>query len=54
LFGGRVKTLASAYKHGTNKDFDYAGYNLTKFAPKEEAPQQPAGQGGWAIRLKGQ
>jgi hypothetical protein len=43
LFGGRVKTLASAYKHGTNKDFDYAGYNLTKFAPKEEAPQQPAG-----------
>jgi hypothetical protein len=44
LFGGRVKTLASAYKHGTNKDFDYAGYNLTKFAPKEEASQQPAGQ----------
>ncbi len=43
LFGGRVKTLASAYKHGTNKDFDYAGYNLTKFAPKEEASQQPAG-----------
>jgi hypothetical protein len=44
LFGGRVKTLASAYKHGTSKDFDYAGYNLTKFAPKEEASQQPAGQ----------
>ena len=39
LFGGRVKTLASAYKHGTNKDFDYAGYNLSRFAPKEETPQ---------------
>jgi hypothetical protein len=57
LFGGRVKTLASAYKHGTNKDFDYAGYNLTKFASKEEAPAgtpPPAGQGGWSIRRKGQ
>ena len=57
LFGGRVKTLASAYKHGTNKDFDYAGYNLTKFAPKEETPAgapPPAGQGGFTIRLKGQ
>jgi len=54
LFGGRVKTLASEYKLGTGKDFNYAGHNLSRFAPKEEAPQQPAGQGGWAIRLKGQ
>jgi hypothetical protein len=44
LFGGRVKTLASEYKLGTGKDFNYAGHNLSRFAPKEEAPQQPAGQ----------
>jgi hypothetical protein len=43
LFGGRVKTLASEYKLGTGKDFNYAGHNLSRFAPKEEAPQQPAG-----------
>jgi hypothetical protein len=53
LFGGRVKTLASEYKLGTGKDFNYAGHNLSRFAPKEDAPP-PAGQGGWSIRRKGQ
>jgi hypothetical protein len=51
LFGGRVKTLASEYKLGTGKEFNYAGHNLSRFAPKEETP---AGQGGWSIRRKGQ
>jgi len=57
LFGGRVKTLATEYKLGTGKDFDYAGHNLSRFAPKEETPAgtpPPAGQGGWSIRRKGQ
>jgi hypothetical protein len=38
LFGGRVKTLASEYKLGTGKEFNYAGHNLSRFAPKEESP----------------
>jgi hypothetical protein len=57
LFGGRVKTLATEYKLGTGKDFNYAGHNLSRFAPKEETPAgtpPPAGQGGWSIRRKGQ
>ena len=57
LFGGRVKTLASEYKLGTGKEFNYAGHNLSRFAPKEETPAgapPPAGQGGFTIRLKGQ
>jgi hypothetical protein len=39
LFGGRVKTLATEYKLGTGKEFNYAGHNLSRFAPKEETPQ---------------
>jgi hypothetical protein len=57
LFGGRVKTLASEYKLGTGKEFNYAGHNLSRFAPKEETPTgtpPPAGQGSWSIRRKGQ
>ncbi len=58
LLGGRVQSIAATYNDAmksTGRKFDYEGKGLGRYKPtEEEAPQQPAGQGGWAIRLKGQ
>ncbi len=58
LLGGRVQSIAATYNDAMKsigRKFDYEGKGLGRYKPtEEEAPQQPAGQGGWAIRLKGQ
>jgi hypothetical protein len=58
LLGGRVQSIAATYNDAmksTGRKFDYEGKGLGRYKPtEEEAPKQPAGQGGWAIRLKGQ
>ena len=61
LLGGRVQSIAATYNDAMKsigRKFDYEGKGLGRYKPTEkETPAgtpPPAGQGGWAIRLKGQ